>query len=108
MQNSMTSVPESGDRPRVSPEYQIFINQVVSRLHDEIRAVIREEIPHDHAPENHLSKKDAAVYLGIKPSTLSKWITEGCAPKYSKMGSRVIFRREWLDEHVEKNATSSN
>ena len=108
MQNSMTSVPESGDRPRVSPEYQIFINQVVSRLHDEIRAVIREEIPHDPAPENHLSKKDAAAYLGIKPCTLSKWITDGTAPRFSKMGSRVIFKREWLDEYVEARSTSSN
>jgi len=104
----MTSVPESGDRPSVSPELQIFINQVVSRLNEEIRSAIREELPQAPAPENHLGKSEAASYLGIKPCTLSKWITEGTAPKYAKMGSRVIFKRGWLDDHIEKNSTPSS
>ena len=108
MSNSFSSVPESGDRPRVSPEYQVFINQVVASLHDEIRAAIREEMPQPAAPENHLNKSEAAAYLSIQPSTLNKWITDGTAPKYAKMGSRVVFKREWLDDYVEQNSTPSN
>lgn len=107
MANSTTSALESGDRPRVSPEFQILINQVVSQLNYEIRSVIREELPQDPGLENHLSKAEAASYLGIKPCTLSKWITEGTAPRYAKMGSRVVFKREWLDDYVDRNSTSS-
>ncbi len=54
--------------------------------------------------EGGWNKKKAAKYLGIEESTLSAWITQGRAPRYAKLGRRVLFKREWLDDYLEENS----
>ena len=47
-----------------------------------------------------LSTRDAAAYLALSPRTLEKWRTRGVGPAYSRIGRRVVYRRDDLDEFV--------
>ncbi len=38
-----------------------------------------------------LNTEEAAAYLGIRPNTLEVWRTKKKGPKYSKIGSRVLY-----------------
>ena len=38
-----------------------------------------------------LSTNEAAAFLGIRPNTLEVWRTQKRGPKYSKIGSRVLY-----------------
>lgn len=44
-----------------------------------------------------LSTLDAALRLGLRPSTLEKWRTTGGGPRYVKMGRAVRYRLADLD-----------
>jgi predicted DNA-binding transcriptional regulator AlpA len=50
-----------------------------------------------------LSAPEAARYLGLSPSTLSKRRVFGGGPKYLKLGRRVVYDTRdldaWLDAH---------
>jgi predicted DNA-binding transcriptional regulator AlpA len=50
-----------------------------------------------------LRTKEAAAYLGVRPSTLAKWHIAGEGPLYHRCGPRIIYylRDEidaWLEE----------
>jgi len=45
---------------------------------------------------------EAAKYLAIQPSTLRRWAWERKIPSV-KLGRRLLFRRDVLDELVERN-----
>ena len=45
---------------------------------------------------------DGARYLGLQPSTLRRWVYERRIP-YVKLGRRVLFRKEVLDELVKSS-----
>ena len=51
-----------------------------------------------------LSRRDAAKYLGVKPQTLAAW---ACSKRvlipYTKLGRRVMYRRDDLDRFVQAN-----
>jgi len=54
-----------------------------------------------HSTEHHrkLDSPEAAEYLGISVSTLSKRRVDGDGPKYLKLGRRVVYDTrdlEWL------------
>lgn len=38
-----------------------------------------------------LSTEEAAVYLGIRPNTLEVWRCKHKGPRYSKIGTRVLY-----------------
>jgi len=42
---------------------------------------------------------DGAKYLGLQPSTLRRWVYERRI-SYVKLGRRVLFRKEILDELI--------
>lgn len=46
-----------------------------------------------------LNTKQAAAYLGLKPNTLEIWRCKNRGPKYSKLGSRVIYDIDELDDY---------
>jgi len=49
-----------------------------------------------------LNTRQAAEYLGLSPTTLNTWRSTGRYPlSYSKIGSRVMYRREELDRFVQ-------
>jgi hypothetical protein len=47
-----------------------------------------------------LNTIDAAKYLGLKPGTLEVWRCHGRGPRYSKLGSRVVYSIRDLDLFV--------
>lgn len=57
-----------------------------------------------HSNQAHkLSTSEAAEYLGLSESTLSKRRVFGGGPKYLKLGRRVVYDTrdldKWLDAH---------
>ncbi len=42
-------------------------------------------------PAKKLNTDEAAEFLGVKPNTLEVWRTKKKGPKYSKIGSRVLY-----------------
>ena len=79
---------------------------IISEMDVLIRNAIRDELASKLETSDKMTKAEAAEYLGLKPSTLSKWITDGKGPKYLKAGSRVYYRKEWLDEYLDANTVS--
>lgn len=50
-------------------------------------------------PIKKLSTDEAAEFLGVKPNTLEVWRTKKKGPKYSKIGSRVLYDINDLEEY---------
>ena len=70
------------------------LRDVVSdAVRSEVGAIIREL----SSSKAILDEREAAEYLGRKPSTLSKWRMDSRGPKYNKQGSRVSYRKVDLD-----------
>ena len=44
-----------------------------------------------------LNTLEAAAYLGLQPNTLEIWRCRHRGPRYSKLGSRVVYDRDDLD-----------
>ncbi len=51
---------------------------------------------------NLLNIKEAASYLRISVSTLYRWVHQKKI-KHAKIGSRVLFSQEYLDEFINNN-----
>lgn len=47
-----------------------------------------------------MNNAQAASYLGISKATLNGWRTRRKGPPYLKLGERVFYRREDLDEFI--------
>ena len=47
--------------------------------------------------QRKLNTQEAAAYLGIRPNTLEVWRCKHRGPKYSKIGSRVLYALEDLE-----------
>jgi len=47
------------------------------------------------------TQEETARYLGLKPTTLSAWRSQGRGPKYHKIGRSCFYRMidvdQWLD-----------
>lgn len=53
-----------------------------------------------------LSRKEAAVYLGLSKNTLAAWATESPPRiKMVKLGSRVMYRKSDLDDFIATKIT---
>ena len=51
-------------------------------------------------PDGRLTREDAAMYLGLKPETLSMWSVDGKGPQHVRVGGRVFYFKEVLDAFV--------
>ena len=49
----------------------------------------------------------AAEYLGLSPATLETMRSRGGGPRFSKLGRRVVYRREELDRWLEERSRRS-
>lgn len=54
-----------------------------------------------------LNADDASQKLGISKSTLAKMRLDGTGPAYSKLGRRVVYRVEDLEDWVKANRFQS-
>lgn len=46
-----------------------------------------------------INTTEAAAFLGVKRNTLEVWRSQKKGPKYSKIGSRVVYDLEDLQEY---------
>jgi predicted DNA-binding transcriptional regulator AlpA len=49
-------------------------------------------------PDGRLDRPNAALYTGFSVKTLTMHASAGTGPKFQKIGGRVFYRREDLDE----------
>lgn len=62
-------------------------------------------MPHPAGP--YLSTKDAATYTNHSPQTLEKLRSEGRGPDFYKVGRRVLYARESLDQWIAGHAMTA-
>lgn len=61
-----------------------------------------------HNSSSRLTRKEAAEYLGVKPGTLDVWACTGRYHlKYIKVGRLVRYRKEDLDEFLDKRTVNN-
>lgn len=52
-----------------------------------------------------MNTKEAAEYLRVHPQHVRNLANAGILSVYSPHPRRFFFKREWLDEYIEKNTT---
>jgi|SRR5271170_3782795 len=52
-------------------------------------------------PDGRLDRKNAALYLGHEVKTLAMWKVQGKGPKWVKVGGKVFYHQDDLDEFVQ-------
>ena len=82
---------------------QDLVSEIADMVTERIRELIQQDRSSEPDPEENLDKEKAAKVLGLTTSTLSKWIVDSKGPKYCKMGNRVYYKREWLDEYRDQH-----
>ncbi len=50
-------------------------------------------------PNKKLNTEEAAAFLGVRPCTLEVWRCKKKGPKYSKLGSRVMYDQTDLETY---------
>lgn len=50
-------------------------------------------------PNKKLNTEEAAAFLGVRPCTLEVWRCKKKGPKYSKLGSRVMYDQTELETY---------
>lgn len=58
-------------------------------------------------PPRYLRTKEAATFLSLSPRTLEKHRTYGTGPAYKKLGGRVVYAVDDLQNWVERGAVTS-
>ena len=49
-------------------------------------------------PSKKFNTDEAAEFLGVKPNTLEVWRTKHRGPRYAKIGSRVLYDPDDLED----------
>jgi hypothetical protein len=58
-------------------------------------------------PPRYLRTQEAARFLGLSPRTLEKHRCYGTGPRYSKLGGRVVYALEDLQEWAKRGLKTS-
>jgi predicted DNA-binding transcriptional regulator AlpA len=61
----------------------------------------------EFVPPPYMRTPEAAGFVGLSIRTLEKHRIYGTGPRYSKLGGRVVYRREDLQAWVESGAKAS-
>jgi hypothetical protein len=56
---------------------------------------------------NHINQKQPAKYWGISERTLERWRTLSLGPLFVKIGGRVAYRTQDIQDHEEKHLSHS-
>jgi excisionase family DNA binding protein len=57
--------------------------------------------------EKLLTTKEVAAGLGLAPNTMEIWRIRGEGPKFVKCGRYVRYRRQDVEEYIERRTTRS-
>jgi len=71
------------------------MDDIISRL-DRIERALK-------AQHDYLDTRQAAGLTGIGAATLERWRVDGAGPPYVKLGRLVKYRRQDLDEFMERH-----
>jgi hypothetical protein len=52
-------------------------------------------------PDGRLTRKDAALYLGVNPKTLAMWAMQGKGPPIRRVGGRCFYTIDDLDDFIQ-------
>ncbi|MEJ1967047.1 MAG: helix-turn-helix domain-containing protein [Rhizomicrobium sp.] len=63
--------------------------------------------PNNALPPRYLRTQEAARFLGLSPRTLEKHRTYGTGPRYSKLGGRVVYSLDDLQEWANRGLKTS-
>ena len=55
-------------------------------------------------PDGRMTRKDAALYLGLEPKTLAIWSSEGKGPSPIRVGGRCFYYKADLDAFIQGKA----
>lgn len=55
-------------------------------------------------PDGRMTRKDAALYLGLEPKTLAIWSSEGKGPAPIRVGGRAFYFKTDLDAFIQGKA----
>ena len=58
-------------------------------------------------PPRYLRTQEAARFLGLSPRTLEKHRTYGTGPRYTKLGGRVVYALDDLQEWANRGLKTS-
>ena len=78
---------------RESPN-QVALNELIEKLKGEL-------LPALSIPRAWLNEEETAMYLSLSIHLLRKWRSQGGGPEYYRIGSRILYRVEVLNEWVE-------
>ena len=65
------------------------------------------EAPVPAVQPHYLNRKDAAAHVGLSGRTLEKLAIEGGGPPFSKVGTRVLYNVELLNEWMRSRTHTS-
>ena len=51
-------------------------------------------------PDGRLTRRDAAIYLGVAAKTLAMWALNGKGPRSVKVGGRRFYFKDELDRFI--------
>ncbi len=63
--------------------------------------------PNNALPPRYLRTQEAARFLGLSGRTLEKHRTYGTGPRYSKLGGRVVYSLDDLQEWANRGLKTS-
>ena len=55
-------------------------------------------------PDGRMTRRNAALYIGMKPKTLAMWEMEGKGPPSIKVGGRRFYFKAELDRFINGQA----
>lgn len=56
--------------------------------------------------ETLLDSREAAERLNVVPFTIKRWRREGVGPSYIKIGGRVYYTAQQIDEYIESRTVT--
>ncbi len=51
-------------------------------------------------PDGRMDRKNAAAYVGCSVKTLAMYATQGKGPKYVRLGGKVFYYKQDLDDWI--------
>lgn len=58
-------------------------------------------------PDGRMTRRDAAMFIGVAARTLANWRSKGIGPRQTKVGSRVFYRLVDLEAFVIGDSAAS-
>ena len=83
--------------------FDSLVESIAKRVESSINPSSSEKTASSANP--FMSVREAADFLRIRPSTIYLWVSENKIP-HSKIGSRLLFKREELDQFVQASTNT--